>query len=98
MQFLNMSLIYNVDPNAIGIKLLRSSTKKRNIFSGSSRRIIVDEIDDDDDLGSELNWDEMEAQADFDDDIGGYINVRMRQRDQRNNQSDVSFSPFLFPN
>ncbi len=48
-QFLSMSLIYKVDPGKLGEKTVGiKSTKKRNIFTGSSGRIIVDEVDDED--------------------------------------------------
>jgi hypothetical protein len=55
-QFLSMSLIYKVDPGKLGDKShgLKAS-KKRNIFSGSSGRIVVDEVDDDED--DEINLD-----------------------------------------
>lgn len=47
-QFLKMSLIYKVDPGKLGDKTQGSkNSKKRNIFSGSSGRIVVDEVDDD---------------------------------------------------
>lgn len=49
-QFLNMSLVYRVDPGRLGEKVLSSkSSKKNNIFNGSSGRIVVDEVDDEDD-------------------------------------------------
>lgn len=45
-----MSLVYRVDPGRLGEKVLSSkSSKKRNIFNGSSGRIVVDEVDDEDD-------------------------------------------------
>ena len=48
-QFLNMSLVYRVDPGRLGEKVLSSkSSKKNNIFNGSSGRIVVDEVDDED--------------------------------------------------
>ncbi len=51
-----MSLIYKVDPGKLGDKNHAvKSSKKRNIFSGSSGRIVVDEVDDDED--DEINLD-----------------------------------------
>ncbi len=43
-----MSLIYRVDPGKLGDKnQALKKIKKANIFSGSSGRIVVDEVDDD---------------------------------------------------
>lgn len=46
-QFLTMSLIFDFDqPNFGDATYLMKSSRRRNIFSGSSGRIIVDEVDD----------------------------------------------------
>lgn len=46
-QFLTMSLIFDVDQPTFGdSSYMIKGSRRRNIFSGSSGRIIVDEVDD----------------------------------------------------
>jgi hypothetical protein len=41
-----MNLIYKVDPKGLSDTSGLGSKKKRNVFNGSSGRIIVDEMDE----------------------------------------------------
>lgn len=75
-----MSLIYKVDPGKLGDKTTKISTK-RNMFSGSSGRIVVDEIEDDEDIS---NWDEMDAEADEQNSITNLLRMRIRHGENRN--------------
>ena len=47
-QFLNMGLIYKVDPKALDDKTIKSKALRgrNHMFTGSNPRLMVDEVDD----------------------------------------------------
>lgn len=81
-QFLNMNLIYKVDPGSFNeTKIQLKNSRKRNIFSGSSGRIIVDEVDDNEE--ADMNIDEMDEEGDYNDSINRMARLRYLNGNQR---------------
>ncbi len=95
-QFLNMGMIYKVEPKALDDKTMKSkslSLRRGNIFNGSNARIMVDEVDDEDNDGM---MDDMDEEDEYNESISNLLAARYQQGN-RNERVENNDEAYLYP-
>jgi hypothetical protein len=92
-QFLNMGMIYKVEPKALDDKGVKSKILRRGNVVNGNAGLMVDEVDDEDNDGM---MDDMDEEDEYNESISNLLAARFQQGN-RNERSENNDEAYLSP-